>query len=169
MVSLSSVGHAGFSVNPAVDRTLALFGVGREEWNAYQQVKRDYAQETGVDFGATGTLRSMSQTLFLPGNGGTAVKNGITYNPVVNGKPTTRPEVDEASLAQRLRGRLDDLGSRDEAWVRKTYSLGESKEDQSFARRVAEDYGHMVQVVERLLKVLLPEENSATSLLDVRA
>ena len=160
MVSLGGTGNGiGTAAVPGeqatLQKTLEVFGISGETWEAYRQVKSAYGEEAGVDFGASGTLRSTSATLFL--RAGKPVDNGITYRPLSGGKPLARsaePAPADLSVADRLQERLESIRSRDEDWVRKTYSLGESEEEARFARRVAEDYRHMAEVAKRLLEVL---------------
>ncbi|MGE4296059.1 MAG: hypothetical protein AB7E49_10190 [Campylobacterales bacterium] len=129
------------------EKLAASFYISQKEAEVYLQTRKAYAEETGVDFGSSSLLRSNTVQVLagLSRVGDRTIEN---YGSVVN----------------YLQMRAEEFNSRDEAWVRQTYSLTDSSKDRAFASKMAEDYRHLAAFTLKLADAMPAAEENELAL-----
>lgn len=116
-----------------------------EEARTYWQVKKDYEKEMGVDFASNFILKF--HTVF--------VLYGLARTEYGRGDFLSDKAVaGYGSIADYLEDRAKEFGVRDEAWVKRVYSLTDSPDDLEFGAYHVESYNHLTAFIQRLIDAM---------------
>ncbi|MCV6608992.1 MAG: hypothetical protein OIF32_12335 [Campylobacterales bacterium] len=162
-----------------ISKQLSFFNISRDIWDIFMETKKSFAKEKNMDF-STSAL-SLSTLHILP------IQNlkytGPAYEPIYPTKSMERaaelkrvvetqknePTGDYFEWYSHLKERIEDLSSRDESWVRRTYSLGSSDIDNAFAKEKVSQYKILTELAIKFATELKKHEDKLAdkSLLNV--
>ncbi|MGE4296057.1 MAG: hypothetical protein AB7E49_10180 [Campylobacterales bacterium] len=145
--SSASASQPRLTQEQVAEKLAASFYISQKEAEVYLQTKEAYKKETGADFSSS-TLLGTNTIQVLGGLSRVGDRVIENYGSVVN----------------YLRMQAEEFSSRDEAWVRRTYSLSNSPKDQAFAAKKAEDYRHLAAFTLKLADAMPAAEENELAL-----